>query len=203
MLAMKEALSKRPLRVVHLEDNAADRQLINIVLKQEGLNCDIVYANSRMEFESALKQSEIDFILSDFSIPSYDGMKALATARVLQPETPFLFVSGTIGEERAVEGLKSGATDYVLKDRLERLGLGVRRALQDGAERSRRKAAEEALQKTQERLKSVLAKSPAIIYVLHVQGNNLKPVWVSENVETLLGYSIQEACQLDWWDRSE
>jgi len=200
MLDMKITLAERPLRVVHLEDNISDRLLINLMLKKEGLNCEIVYANSKSEFEGALKQGEFDFILSDFSIPSYDGMKALAAARTMKPETPFLFVSGTIGEERAVEGLKSGATDYILKDRLERLGLAIRRALQDGAERSRRKAAEETLKKTQERLSSVLAKSPAIIYVLHVEGKTLKPVWVSENIEPLLGYTAQEVCQIGRWD---
>src|SRR4051794_4434575 len=90
-------------------------------------------------------QVEPDLILSDFTLPGFDGAIALLIANSRRPEIPFIFVSGTIGEERAVEALKCGATDYVLKDRLLRLGAAVRRALREARERSERLEAEAAL----------------------------------------------------------
>jgi PAS domain S-box-containing protein len=90
-------------------------------------------------------------ILSDYSLPGFDGHAALLIARTLRPDLPFLFVSGTIGEDRAVESLKGGATDFVLKDRFARLEPAVRRALAEAAERAARRRAEEALRQSEER----------------------------------------------------
>jgi len=140
---MEEFRVNSPLRVLHLEDNPADRLLVAEKLAAEGLVCKLVHVNAREQFEAALERSRFDLIVSDFTLPSYDGMAALTAARRLQPETPFLFVSGTIGEERAVEGLKFGATDFVLKAHLDRLGPAVRRALREAHERQERQRAEE------------------------------------------------------------
>src|SRR6267143_1561194 len=120
---MKEDFAtKAPLRILHLEDNSHDRQLVEEKLAADGLVCEFIHVAEREQFEARLEQNPFDVILSDFTLPSYDGMAALAAARKLQPEAPFLFVSGTIGEERTVEGLKLGATDFVLKGHLDRLG---------------------------------------------------------------------------------
>jgi two-component system cell cycle sensor histidine kinase/response regulator CckA len=89
-----------------------------------------------------LEQAKFDLVISDFTLPSYSGMAALVACKKLQPDTPFIFVSGTIGEEGAVEGLKSGATDYLLKGRLNRLGQAVKRALQEAQARAERKRLE-------------------------------------------------------------
>src|SRR5260221_13557675 len=113
--------SNTKTRVLYLEDNLRDRELIAAALADDGLQCEFVFAGTAAEFEAALAESGFDLILSDFTIPCFSGIEALALARLAQPEAPFLFVSGTIGEERAVEGLKSGATDFVLKDHLNRL----------------------------------------------------------------------------------
>src|SRR5438445_5462387 len=134
MNAINGTETKRPLRVLHLEDNARDCELVAAVLARDGLKCEIVYARSRPEFEAALDKGRYDLIISDFTMPAYDGAAALLAARQKQPETPFLFVSGTIGEDRAGESLKGGATDYVLKDRLGRVGSAVLRALGEAAE---------------------------------------------------------------------
>jgi two-component system, cell cycle sensor histidine kinase and response regulator CckA len=141
---MKEPTTN-PLRVIYLEDKARDRELVAAALAAEGLACEIIDARNREEFEAALVQRNIDLILCDFTLPSYGGTEALAAARKLLPETPFIFVSGTIGEERAVESLRSGATDYVLKDHLERLAPVVRRALHEAVERHFRKGAEQRI----------------------------------------------------------
>src|SRR5258708_3884755 len=111
-----------PLHILHLEDNPDDRQLTEAMLAADGLNCNFVNVETEKDFESALKQEKFNLILSDFALPAYNGMDALLAAKRLQPETPFVLLSGAIGEERAVESLKSGATDCVLKQNLKRLG---------------------------------------------------------------------------------
>ncbi len=147
--SMAEFSPKKPLQILHLEDNDQDRELLEVVLVADGLACDFVHAKTRLEFEVALVRRTYDLIISDFSLPAYDGMAALATVRKTDLETPFIFVSGTIGEERAIESLKSGATDYVLKDRRERLVSAVRRALRESNERLERRRLEEQLRQAQ------------------------------------------------------
>src|ERR1041384_1789565 len=108
---MNEPVHHEPLRILYLEDNPLDRELVANALAAEGLACQFIYAKSQKEFQAALHQPNLDLILSDFTIPSYDGMAALAAAQQTAPEVPFLFLSGTIGEQRAVASLKLGATD--------------------------------------------------------------------------------------------
>jgi PAS domain S-box-containing protein len=131
------------MHILLLEDNLRDRQLLEKTLINEGLVCQITHAKSKEEFQAALEQAKYDLIISDFTLPAYSGIAALTASRELQPDTPFIFVAGTIGEEQVVESLKSGATDYVLKNRLNRLGPAVRRALREAQERKKRQRAEE------------------------------------------------------------
>jgi signal transduction histidine kinase len=132
------------VRVVHLEDDEADRELVERTLRAEGIDCAVVQAECREDFERALDDPP-DLILSDYTIPGFSGDEAQNLARSRCPDVPFMFVSGSIGEERAVERLKSGATDYVLKNRLDKLGTSVKRALREAEERRRRAAAEAEL----------------------------------------------------------
>src|SRR5687767_8876682 len=132
------------VRLVHLEDDEADRELVARTLRAEGIDCAVVQAECREDFERALDDPP-DLILSDYSIPGFSGDEAQNMARSRCPNVPFMFVSGSIGEERAVEHLKSGATDYVLKDRLDKLGTAVKRALREADERRRRANAESEL----------------------------------------------------------
>ena len=138
---MNEPTTKAP-RVIHLEDNPRDRELVSLNLADGGLHCQIIHARTQAEFEAALVERNLDLVLCDFTVPSFGGTAALAAVRKLHPKLPFIFVSGTIGEERAVESLRSGATDYVLKDHLERLVPVVRRALREAVERQERQQAE-------------------------------------------------------------
>ncbi|HWA87708.1 MAG TPA: response regulator, partial [Opitutus sp.] len=159
-----QSAPQRPMRVLHLEDNTEDRELVRHAFQEAGLACEFVYASSKTEFDAALGRGTYDLILSDFSIPGYDGSTALAIAREKCPAVPYLFVSGTIGEERAIESLKNGATDYVLKNRLERLLPAVQRALRESGERARRKAAEEALRQAEARFRSIFENAVEGIY---------------------------------------
>jgi len=140
-----DAQSKRPVRILHLEDDADDRFLIARTLKAEGLVCEFVEARSRPEFEEALQRHHYDLILSDYTLPGYSGMLALQAAQEKHPLTPFIFLSGTIGEEAAVESLQRGAVDYLLKDNPRRLVPAVKRALHEAAEQAERRRQQEQL----------------------------------------------------------
>jgi two-component system, sensor histidine kinase len=128
------------LRILHLEDSRPDAQLVEATLAASGLDFELICVDTEAEFQAVLRQGSFDVILSDYCLPSFDGMAALELARIALPEAPFIFVSGGIGEERAIETLKAGATDYVLKDRLKRLVPSVERALREAAERAERVA---------------------------------------------------------------
>ncbi len=145
-LSMKpEAQTKRPVLILHLEDNPDDRFLIARTLKAEGLDCEFVQARSGPEFELALQRPHYDLILSDYTLPGYSGMLALRAAQEKHPQTPFIFLSGTIGEEAAVESLQRGAVDYLLKDKPRRLVPAVKRALHEAAEKAERSRQEQQL----------------------------------------------------------
>jgi len=120
---------KTKLQILHIEDSAEDSELIARLLSDNGFASHVTRVESRPEVFDALEKGQFDLILSDFKLPGFDGMRALEIAHALKPETPFVFVSGTIGEETAIESLRNGATDYVLKDRLTRLVPAVKRAL--------------------------------------------------------------------------
>ena len=133
------------LRILHLEDNLNDAELVKGLLTEEGLACELLVVQSREEFASALARERFDLIISDFSLPSYDGRSALLLAREKTPDVPYIFFSGTIGEDAAIETMRDGATDYVLKQRPSRLVSAVRRAVGEALERAERKRAEEVL----------------------------------------------------------
>ena len=130
---------KSPLRILHLEDDPADAALVESTLKADGIACATTRVQSRDEFVAALEGGGVDLILSDCSLPAFDGMSALKIAHAKWPAIPLVFVSGTLGEEQAIESLKSGATDYVLKERLARLAPAVRRAMQEVEDRAERR----------------------------------------------------------------
>ncbi len=181
-----------PLRILHLEDNESDRELVRRALLGENLACEFIYAASKDEFVATLEREIPHLILSDFTMPGYDGLAALALAQEKCPEVPYLFVSGTIGEERAIESLKSGATDYVLKERLERLEPAVRRALREAGERLKRRAAEEAQRQTEARFRDIFENAVEGIYQSTPQGRVLE---VNRTMARICGYaSPEELC---------
>ncbi|WP_157217539.1 hybrid sensor histidine kinase/response regulator [Flavisphingomonas formosensis] len=141
-----------PIRVLHLEDSAIDAELIGEYLRRAARPCTVERVWSRADFVRALEENRYDLIIADHQLPAFDGEAALAIAREIAPETPFVFVSGTLGEDVAVEALKRGATDYVVKQRLHRLPAVVDRALAEAHERSERRRAEEELRRLNETL---------------------------------------------------
>jgi CheY-like chemotaxis protein len=145
------------LRIVHLEDSDNDAVLIRRRLAEGGLQCAVSRVETREAFQAAVEQGECDVILADYTLPTFDGLSALAMAKEKRPDLPFIFVSGTIGEERSLETLQQGAVDYVFKDRLDKLAPAVRRALGMGREREERRRAEQALVQRVEMEKCIAA----------------------------------------------
>ncbi len=139
----------RPIRILHLEDDPHDVELVRARLDGEGLACETVPVDSRDSFEAALSQGGFDLIICDFKLPAFDGFSASDLVRGKGLDLPIIFLSGTAGEETAVEALKHGANDYLLKGRLTRLGHAIRRALAETEERRHRQRAEAALRETQ------------------------------------------------------
>jgi signal transduction histidine kinase/CheY-like chemotaxis protein len=134
------------LRILHLEDNDLDGELAVAHLEDGGHKPQVHRVWTREEFEDALYSEEaFDIIIADYSLPAFDGFTALQMARSQRPDVPFLFLSGALGEERAIETLKNGATDYVLKDNLDRLVPSIDRALREAKVNRERRRAEEAL----------------------------------------------------------
>src|SRR5438309_9665367 len=150
---MKSASKTVPtLRVLLVEDVAADAELEVREIKRAGLRVSHRIVDSEKDFITALREFAPDVILSDFSMPQFDGMDALRLAKELAPDTPFIFVSGTLGEEYAIRALKNGATDYVIKSNLVRLSAAVERALAEAKVLRERRQTESELEIARERL---------------------------------------------------
>jgi PAS domain S-box-containing protein len=143
------------LRVLNLEDCVEDAELNQAMLTARWPQCQLHRVQRRDEFEAALATGGFDLILSDYTMPSFSGSQALALARASRPEIPFLFVSGTIGEDTAIEALKNGATDYVLKHRLVRLIPAVDRALREVQDRVERERAEEFMRQSEHKYREL------------------------------------------------
>jgi diguanylate cyclase (GGDEF)-like protein/PAS domain S-box-containing protein len=157
----------KELRILLIEDVPTDAELEVRELKRAGLRVTHRLVDTEGAYRDALRDFRPDVILSDFSMPHFDGMAALALARELVPDVPFIFVSGTIGEEYAIRALKNGATDYVLKNNLVRLPAAVERALQESAERAARRKSDAQLQTVFENLAEGVVVSDLNGQVLH------------------------------------
>jgi PAS domain S-box-containing protein len=140
---------KAPLRILYLEDDPRDAELVQGTLEAGGIDCEFTRAETQAELVAALRQGGFDLVLADYTLPSFDGLSALKIAQQGWPQLPFIFVSGTLDEEVAIETLKIGATDYVFKTRLARIVPSVQRALREADERIERRRAEEALRRSE------------------------------------------------------
>jgi two-component system, NarL family, sensor histidine kinase UhpB len=179
---------KKDVHILMLEDDVADAELTKFALRKGGLNFSLDRVDTKDEYVKALEEQHPTLILSDYSLPGFNGHDALHLALEKCPETPFIFVTGTMGEEVAIETLKSGATDYVLKTRLSRLTPAVNRALREAQERLQHRRAEEQLRESHEQLRALS------VYLQSVREE--ERTRISREVHDELGQALT-SCKLD------
>ncbi len=179
-----------PLRILLIEDVATDAQLALRELRRAGLALEFRLVESEEAFRRELAGFSPHVVLSDFSMPAFDGMAALALARELAPGTPFLFVSGTLGEEYAIRALKNGASDYVLKSNLVRLPPAVERAVQEASERAARSAAERALGEERAKIAAIVESLPDVVWSAELPSQ--RPLYVSPKAGEIYGRTPEE-----------
>ncbi|MBD6616136.1 response regulator [Komarekiella sp. 'clone 1'] len=177
------------LRFLLLEDSLLDAELAQATLTEGGIDCELVRVETSADFLAALETKAFDLILADYALPSFDGISALEIARNHCPDVPFIFVSAALGEELAIEALKNGATDYVLKQRLGRLVPSVQRALREAQERCERQRAEDSLQKSEARYRRIVDTSYEGIWMIDSQA---RTEFVNQRIFEMLGYTAEE-----------
>ena len=138
-----------PLRILYLEDDPKDADLVLATLEADGFASHLTRVENQTDFCASLEKGDFDLILADYTLPSFDGISALKIAVEKRPEVPFIFVSGTLDEEVAIEALKIGASDYVFKTRLSRIIPALQRAMRDGQDRAERNRTQEALRRSE------------------------------------------------------
>ena len=188
----------RQIRILHLEDNPRDAELIQRRLASEGLACEVMRAGGKAAFEAALADGKYDLVLSDFNVPGYDALSALKHTRASAPTLPFVVISGELSEEEAVECLRAGATDYLLKHRLQRLVPALMRALDEAVERETRRQAEAARRESEDRFRSVVAAMAEGVIVQDWRGNI-----VSSNAAALRILGVTEEELVRWSARRQ
>ena len=177
------------LRILHLEDDPDFCDLLHSLLEREGVNAEFVVVSTRAEFEAALGTPSFDIVLADYLLPDYSGLEALQAFRQQCQDTPFLLISGTIGEEAAIESLRSGATDYVLKQWPDRLVPALLRVVQEATERKQRRQAETELLRREKYFRALTENTLDILTILNQEGVYL---YNSPSVQRVLGYEPQE-----------
>jgi PAS domain S-box-containing protein len=177
----------KTLNILLVEDSPLDAELIEAYLIDGGLDFCLRCVETREDFAAALEKHCIDIILADYMLPCFNGIAALEIARATCPGVPFIFVSATLGEEVAIETLKSGATDYVLKRRLTRLVPSIERALREVKERLDRKAAQAQREESEARFRMMADTAPVMIWMSDIDrlGDYFNKVWLEFTGKTL------------------
>jgi two-component system cell cycle sensor histidine kinase/response regulator CckA len=152
------------MKILHVEDNPRDAELVRDMLQLEWPDCIITVVATREAFLAGLIRGGYDLVLSDFQLPGFNGLEALELTREKAPDVPFIFFSGTIGEERAIEAVRAGASDYVIKDRMQRLPVSIQRVMREGEEARARRRVEEALAQEQYLLLMLMENMPDHVY---------------------------------------
>jgi PAS domain S-box-containing protein/putative nucleotidyltransferase with HDIG domain len=186
----EEPLMKSKRRILHLEDDPLDAALIKSMLVNGGIDCDIVLVGNREDFIHALEECEFNLILLDYSLPTFDGLVVLEIVKERCPDIPVIFVTGPMGEELAIETLKDGATDYVLKERLGRLVPSIKRALRESEERTISMRFEEEKRRYEERYRNLIETAPDVIFTLSIEDGSITSL--NPAFEKITGWSCSE-----------
>jgi PAS domain S-box-containing protein len=175
-----------PVRILCLENDLADAELLQNTVETEGIACAMTRVETEGDFRAALQQGEFDLILADYTLPSFDGLSALKIVRQELLDVPFIFVSGTLGEEVAIEALKMGATDYVFKTKLSRLVPAIHRAMREAGERAELLRSEEILREQA----NLLNLTHDAIFVMDMEG--VIKYW-NHGAEEQYGWTAEQA----------
>ena len=186
------------LRVLIVEDRESDARLLLSELESAGFRPDWRRVETERDYRTQLVWSP-DLILADYNLPSFGAPRALELLRDEGLEIPFIIVSGTIGEDQAVRAMQQGATDYLLKDRLGRLGQAVTQALAQQELHDAKRRAEAALSAAEARMQQIIQTTPAVIYALKFADASFAPIWISPSVEQLTGFTSEQADARGWW----
>jgi PAS domain S-box-containing protein len=178
-----------PIQILHLEDSKSDSLLVQINLRKENLNFEYFFVDNEQDFLEHLENRKIDIILSDYNLPDYDGAEALVVSKTRFSHIPFVFVSGTMGEEAAIESLLNGATDYVLKNRIERLGSAVKRAIRESKLQQEYQNAISRLRQKEEQYRTL------------IEGMN-EGLMLTDTQDTIL-FVNQQTCDITGYDADE
>lgn len=178
-----------PLHILHLEDDPDFSELLRSLLEKEGIHAELSVVSTREAYEGALAAQKFDVVLADYLLPGYTGLEALQYFRQQCRDTPFLLISGTIGEQAAIDSLRAGATDYVLKHWLDRLIPALRRAVQEANERRQRKQAETELHRREKYFRALTENTLDILTILDRDGLYL---YNSPSLKRVLGYEPKE-----------
>jgi PAS domain S-box-containing protein len=179
-----------PIRILHLEDDPVDARLIGEqLLKKSALDVVLTLVGTREAFETELLKGDVDLVLSDYHLPGFNGLDALAIVRSRAPQIPFILVTGALGDERAVEVLRSGATDFVLKDRLARLAPAIQRALSERAVQRWHEEAQAQLEEAQQLSKLAAAAARMGTWQLDAESGKLE---CSDEFLSLIGVQRAE-----------
>ncbi len=178
--------------ILHLEDSVLDAELIQKTIAETGIPCEFTRVETRGDYETALNEGTFDLIFSDYTLKSFDGLSALSIAMEKRPDLPFIFVSGTIGEDQAIEALKRGAMDYVQKDKLSGLAPRLHRALEEAKDRRERTYTEQALLESEQRYRRLVETITNYIYTVRIE--NGKPVSTTHGPAcvSVTGYTAEE-----------
>jgi PAS domain S-box-containing protein len=191
----------QPLRILHLEDKLEDSQLVREQLAAEGIKADIQWVSDRAAFAAQLSDGNWDLVLADYKLPKYNGLEALKLVREKFPGLPFILMSGTIGELAAIESLRAGATDYVLKQNRERLPSAVKRAVSEAVERLRLEQAEAELRLSEKQYRILFQGNPHPMWVFDLE--KLSILEVNDAALWFYGFSREEFLAMTLADLKE
>jgi len=177
------------IKILHLEDDPDDSELVLTELKSGEFEVEYTRVDNEKQFRNQLENNNFDIVLADYNLPTFNGISALRICAEKYPETPFIIVSGTLGEEIAVEMLKYGAADYLLKQNLKRLVAAIEHALAEARLKLEKLKTEKELKESEEKFRTIIENSADAIFVADANGNY---VFTNKKVTELLGFSQEE-----------
>lgn len=186
---------KKKLKILFVEDMPADNELTVFELKNAGFEFSSIMVETENEFKNAIKEFKPEIIISDYSMPEFDGMKALEIAKEICPNIPFILLTGSVNETTAVNCMKAGAHDYILKGHSERLPFAIKEAIENSQLRKEKEIAFLALQKSEEKYKLIAEKTTDVIWLMDLNGKSL---FVSPSIINFTGFTVSEYLNQDF-----